>query len=394
MNKIKKTTHEINKIRSNYLLPGTRLTEVEDYCQVPIILVKNSINSSVYSSQNGNLYNGWDVIIPNGWAMPFWLTMVHSGAKAIGQRELNYLMFESGVLQFPNEYSDTLPGQDANKRECLELYQKYIRRPPSKRVNYLKLGFLTPFSCPWKSVMYLSMPDKMSVNLEVNKEFGFYILRNKQVLINLSKLFFNRNKQAKLPKLNLNQSEMSLLLNSYVGVCLTPIGKGTIDTFSLLYGKSKNTPDMQTDDSQDEKNKEFNGERHVINNLINRHRNQALKKLESSGQVVSGSSINKLLRTNFSKYELLKNETSFFELNKELLDSESHQVPIGFVSHGGYTLVNGGVRANSFILTKYFLDLVNQENSIIIDFNRRTSITYKTPTTCLLRNARITHFFI
>jgi hypothetical protein len=392
LSKIKKTTNEINKIRSNYLLPGTRLTQVEDYCQVPVIIIKNKTNTSIHSSQNGDLYNGWDLIVPNGWAMSFWLTMVHSGAKAVGQRELNYLMFESGVLQFPNDFSDTEQGQEANKRDCLDLYKKYIRRPPSKRVNYFKLGFLTPFSCPWKSVMRLSMSDKLDVDLEENKEAGFYILRNKRILMTMSNLFFNKNKQAKLAKLNLNQTEINSLMNSYTAVRLTTIGKGTIDTFSWLYDKSNVKPNSTTRTVDSNNDTTFNNARFVINNIINHHRSQVLANLESSGKVTAGSNINKLLRGNFNKHDLLKSETSFFELNKELLDSKTHRMPIGFVSHGGYTLVNGGISANAYILTKYLLNLVDSKETL--DYNQRTSITYKTPNSSQLRNAKIIHLYI
>ena len=71
LRKSKKTTHEINKIRSTFLLPGTQLTQHEDYCHIPILLVKNTVNNSILSAQNGSMFDGWDLIVPRHWAMAF-----------------------------------------------------------------------------------------------------------------------------------------------------------------------------------------------------------------------------------------------------------------------------------------------------------------------------------
>ena len=50
----------------------------------------------MHSIRGGSMYSGWDVIMPNNWAMDFWLPLIHNGARAFGQTELNYLSFETG----------------------------------------------------------------------------------------------------------------------------------------------------------------------------------------------------------------------------------------------------------------------------------------------------------
>lgn len=96
LNENKKSTHEINKLRQEYLMPSTRLTQLENHSQIPVLLVQNTLVSSVVSIQNGTLHSGWDFIAPKSWAMAFWMCFVHFGARAIGQNELSYLLFESG----------------------------------------------------------------------------------------------------------------------------------------------------------------------------------------------------------------------------------------------------------------------------------------------------------
>lgn len=99
LNKSKQTTHQINKIRSKFLIPGSDVSNaVTSFSKIPVILIQNSLNNNMASVQGGNLFTGWDIILPNSWAMPFWLPLIHMGARAIGQNELNYLLFESGNI--------------------------------------------------------------------------------------------------------------------------------------------------------------------------------------------------------------------------------------------------------------------------------------------------------
>lgn len=97
LNASKKTTMEINKLREEYVMPGTRLTSIENVSRVPVMLIQNS--SALLSSRRirgGSMLTGWDLVLPKSWAMPFWMCCVHFGARAIAQNELNYLQFESG----------------------------------------------------------------------------------------------------------------------------------------------------------------------------------------------------------------------------------------------------------------------------------------------------------
>jgi hypothetical protein len=393
LKKVKKKTSEINEIRSKYLLPGTRLIDQENYCHIPIVLVKNTMNSSIYSSNNGNLFDGWDLIVPQNWSMAFWLPLVHSGARAIGQNELKYLEFESGVLQYPVEYSDSLSSKHENNKLSIELYNKYLRKPPSKRPNYLKLAFLTPFYCPWKSIVLLNNNKLNEKSLEDAKT-SFYVLKNKKLLNNLSTLIFNKNKQAKHLKLNITESELDLVRNSYVAVRLTSLGKGTIDKYSLIYPAQMSLKkNLET---------EAYNERIVVNNLLSEYRENFLKNLVESSQIKldadekkSKDLLNKLLRTKFNKFDLLQNEEMFYKFNVELMDTKTHALPVGFVTESGFTLVNGKYGANAFILTKYFVGLLNDNSDMKADrIQDRINVTYKIPNSNLYREARINHFFI
>ena len=326
------------------------------------------------------MHCGWDLVVPRNWAMAFWLPLFHSGARAVGQNELSYLMYESGVLHFPNEFSDTVSGQVANRTETNNSHAVYMRRPPSKRVNYFKLGFLTPFSCPWASLLCLNSAAAL-LNSEEKEQKKYFIMRNKKVLFSFSNAFFNKNKQLKAYSVSLSEREIEVASQSYTAVRLVTVGRGTIDKFSLLYAAEKREHRIDEDTNANETM--------VVNSLVKNYRAQVLAKLETSDKKVN---INKLLKSRFNKHDLLKEEKAFYKFNLDLIDSKEHRVPVGFVCNSGFTLVTGGCSANAFVLTKYLIETILRQNTA--HSSQRTKLLYKTPNSYLYRSARIVHFFI
>lgn len=81
--------------------------------------------------------SGWDLIVPAGWGMAFWMSLMYSnGNRAIGQNELRALRLETGQPVFPEDFADTVCGCTALREEEKILRETYLRRPKSKRVNY------------------------------------------------------------------------------------------------------------------------------------------------------------------------------------------------------------------------------------------------------------------
>lgn len=123
--------------------------------------------------------SGWDIIIPSGYSMPFWQTFVMFGARAGGLRESESLTFEMGYCYLP---PDSTAGEQEEQRLELELKDKYFKRPPSKRVNYIKLGINSPFKCQWTILLNDWCDDKIT---------DYFILRDKNILMQLQvNLFF------------------------------------------------------------------------------------------------------------------------------------------------------------------------------------------------------------
>lgn len=67
---------ELNRMRSEVLVPGSRLTPTPPQGRVPILLVHQP------GKQVGHEMScwgaGWDLLLPKGWGMAFWVPLVGS----------------------------------------------------------------------------------------------------------------------------------------------------------------------------------------------------------------------------------------------------------------------------------------------------------------------------
>lgn len=65
---------ELNRIRSEVLVPGSTLSPTPLQGRVPILLVQQP------GKQVGHEMNlwgaGWDLLLPKGWGMAFWIPLV------------------------------------------------------------------------------------------------------------------------------------------------------------------------------------------------------------------------------------------------------------------------------------------------------------------------------
>ena len=136
---------------------GTPLDLGDDESRVPVLLIQNPGRQSVASPGCGhNLLgcgSGWDIIVPGGWAMAFWIALVYRGARASGLKEEHGSVLEQSRLRVPADFPDTAAGKRTEKASGDALEAKHNRIPPAKRPNYVKLGVAAPFRFPWERLV-------------------------------------------------------------------------------------------------------------------------------------------------------------------------------------------------------------------------------------------------
>jgi len=172
-------------------LPGSVPDLGHKESHIPVLLVQNPgsqtshIPHSLQRQQRGaalDFGSGWDMILPAGWSMAFWIALIYRGAKAVGLREQRSLAFEAGELTFPDCCPDTPSGAEMSSSRAAELQSAYSRRPPAKRCNYNKMGVVAPFHCPWLELVQGWMRgDEGGQNEQL-----FYCVRDRKLLRLLS----------------------------------------------------------------------------------------------------------------------------------------------------------------------------------------------------------------
>ncbi|EIN12776.1 POP1-domain-containing protein [Punctularia strigosozonata HHB-11173 SS5] len=155
---------DIDKRKSENLVPGSALHPTPDDNRVPILLIQRSVENASHglegssSAPSSSAVHGWSLIVPAGWGMPFLSSLVYTGTRVGGQRERAVQAFEAGMAYYPRDYPPTIAyNEDAAKHEKAER-DRWERTPPAKRVNYERLGTRSPWTADWEVVLGLTPP--------------------------------------------------------------------------------------------------------------------------------------------------------------------------------------------------------------------------------------------
>ncbi|XP_066481384.1 ribonucleases P/MRP protein subunit POP1 [Tiliqua scincoides] len=141
---------DLNRLRSELLVPGSQLDLGPRESKIPILLIQQS--GKMAGKDRLGWGSGWDIYLPKGWGMAFWLPFIYRGARVGGlQEDLKHSLCKR-TPHIPHDYPDCPGGVQFAKELERTLLDKFKRRPPAKRANYVKHGTLAPFLCPWEKL--------------------------------------------------------------------------------------------------------------------------------------------------------------------------------------------------------------------------------------------------
>ncbi|XP_036326858.1 ribonucleases P/MRP protein subunit POP1, partial [Rhagoletis pomonella] len=171
------TPSAYSKLRAKHaVVPGARCQFEDEMQAVPVILIQRPGSQREQYKRLG--YGcGWDVIMPAGYGMPIWLSLIMWGAKPGGLREFETIAREMGTEE---HLPDTVAGRVLAATRHQELSAKYFRKPPNKRHNYKKMAIVSPFRAPFTELIrdWTTDPTQIS-ELTTNT---FHILRDRALL--------------------------------------------------------------------------------------------------------------------------------------------------------------------------------------------------------------------
>ncbi|XP_045157725.2 ribonucleases P/MRP protein subunit POP1-like [Mercenaria mercenaria] len=386
------TDYRIHELKSQKLVPGLPLELGDDESRIPVIVIQRPGVTSLANcrghSPNLGQGSGFDMLLPKGWGMAFWLALVFRGARCAGLREQECNAYEEKSLLFPNDFPDSVSGckyqQDLEK----EKVDKYNRIPPSKRPNFTKYGVVSPFSCPWdllvkewkgrededtqhdkpkqtdesetdvnKEVVKVTgeigndmeavpgskMSNSSQSNEELNKTSQFYVLRNSKLLRKLQNICqVERYRPCQKGKVDVKVDVLNTLetehYNAVVAVRLDMVQKGCPGQFSTVCVPSKE------DIEQFNKNKSYGG---------------PVEPLHVDPVLIEKKDLQKQM-----KQKGLKKKVKVDRSLKLIAEKEGVTVRagcrdvIGYLNSGGFSLGTGNGGGVGFVSSMGLVDLV------------------------------------
>lgn len=191
------STGDLCKLRNKQqLVPGIASSFEKDLQPIPILILQRPglLRDRI------SFGSGFDLIIPAGYGMSTWLSLVRCGAKSGGWREIETISSEMSEEVF---LPDTLACQKEDLRILKLRRDEYFNKPPNKRVNYRKMGITSPFICPWKQLVK-----------EWNGIEDFHVIRNRENLENINNILLGKTPLEKLDCLNNFLIPISLEMDS------------------------------------------------------------------------------------------------------------------------------------------------------------------------------------
>ncbi|XP_041987629.1 ribonucleases P/MRP protein subunit POP1 [Aricia agestis] len=316
--KNKKVTNAeyIDHVTKTQIVPGEVNEDDLKLQPIPIVLIQRP--GSQECSKKIGYNNGWDIIIPPGYGLPFWLTFVMFGGRSGGLRETESLAFESGeVYMPPDSYSGTL------EEKALEtkLKDKYFRKPPSKRVNFIKLAQPSPFICPWKILI------RDWSGVENDK---FFVLRDRR-LINELQECIKRKKQ--IP-------EVDNMDSCLVAIYIQVVSRGSLQNHANICLPDVNDFKLKciTEPHHEDCNAKVRKEKKIEHRkLLKQLRRQRVKckKRADNKQITS---LKKLKKTSKEPSEYVQSMRELWlPSNVETVQKAGIRETMGYIVHGAFS---------------------------------------------------------
>ncbi|KAJ3573212.1 hypothetical protein NP233_g2576 [Leucocoprinus birnbaumii] len=157
------------------LVPGTSLTPTRQDDRIPLLLIRRTLETPGAETQS---IHGYTLLLPAGWSMAFWSSLIYTGTRVGGQRERQTQAYEAGVAYFPRDYPFSPAYDSWTEKRAKEEETTWLRKPPAKRVNYEKLDVRSPWRADWEVVLGLKeavpfvQPEREVVSKSKNKNKG------------------------------------------------------------------------------------------------------------------------------------------------------------------------------------------------------------------------------
>lgn len=167
-------------------MPGSKLHFIpSEDSRIPILLIQRNgpladqSPPTRLSKARTEQIDGWTLIVPWSFASSFWRSLVYAGARTGGLDAIHNVHFDCGYSCFPYDYPTTSAFEDYQQIIGAAAQAKWERRPPSKRLNYDKLGVVSPHHIPFAHLLAATpTPSSMEYTYDQKSTAGGVLLQN------------------------------------------------------------------------------------------------------------------------------------------------------------------------------------------------------------------------
>jgi ribonuclease P/MRP protein subunit POP1 len=144
-------------------------------------LVQRSTQSADKTDQSNTAIHGFTLFAPAGWGMPIWQSLVFTGSLIAGLKERRNQYLEAGRPSFPEDYPHTAAGKAYWASRAAKDELRWLRKPASKRLNFIRLQGNDPWKPNWKQVFAaqerrLYDDEEMEVNGDIPRQSDTWLL--------------------------------------------------------------------------------------------------------------------------------------------------------------------------------------------------------------------------
>ena len=359
-----------------------------------ICLIKKNIYYYDYNNElkiNPTYY----LIFPRGYSTDLIRRFTYINTKAVGLKDLERFRTQYNQLNFPKDYPGSLSYQKYMLDKTKRVLTKYYKKPPSKRVNYLKILNPSPFYPCWNLLFNVNSSSKNNIynSLQsINIIPSIRHLSNKNYLMELMQITKNNGKNFLL---NIEILTIEGGIPKYNDLLYLPNEEDIKDY--LLHIKSKNNITNILFKEEDKKENENKIIEEEDVNLINQYNNikhnfkiieEIKDKNVSYGQMNKNKYFNDELKSLMKYYNDLNSdkEKEFHSniINTDLtikLNVKLSRNIIGFITTGLYDYSLNKGKGKGFIKVNEYEKLYSLKQKFNLDFipillRKKNSLVY------------------
>lgn len=257
----------------------------------------------------------------------------------------------------------------------------FFRLPPNKRPNFIKLGIVTPFNCPWKILLH-------DWNSQKNHELQFFVLRDLSK-INILKQAFKKNRNLRIGnELNSMFSEIDISL-CLIQVCITVCGRGVIGECSPIFLPSEHDLRLL------QKNKHYRGPIEPVHDDVNESLRKKLreehldklkklrrKRIKAKLQFQENEEVSIQINKHSTTADLVKNQADtirelWLPSSLENVKNSSSKPIIGFITSGDYSFTKSCSYGQGYVTLSCILELLSKsQNHTLVLVRKISSLQY------------------